>query len=111
MPAKNAAERRAIASIAALSRSAKESSGDRLAAANRAYRASFNLGHACNACTPVEIDQELPAEEIERRGTALYKRHMRALAHRRDRNRRLAEEHQAEADAADAELARVATAE
>ncbi len=111
MPARNARERSQIARIAALSRSATESGQDRLAAANASYRKSFDAGHECNVCKRVDIDQTLPAEEIARRGEALYKRHMQALALKRSRSRRLAEEHLAEAEAADAELARVATAE
>lgn len=107
MPARNPAERRAIASIAALSRSARESGTDRLAAANAAYRASFNVRHQCNVCDLIEVDQELPAEEIARRGAAAYKLHMRRLALRRDRSRRIAAEHLAAAAAADEELARV----
>ena len=108
MPARNASERSQIARIAALSRSAIQSGKDRLAAANAAYRDSFNVSHECNVCKLVEIDQTLPADEIARRGDALYRRHMLALARKRDRNRRIAEELQAEAEAADAELARVA---
>lgn len=111
MPARNASERRAIASIAALSRSASESGRDRLAAANTAYRASFNVRHECNVCKLIEIDQTLPADEIARRGEAVYKLHMRRLALRRDRSRRIADEHLAVAEAADNELARIAAAE
>lgn len=111
MPAKNAEERRRIAALGGLTRSARESGKDRMAAANAAYRDSFNLGHACSVCKEIPIDQTLPRDEILRRGEALYKRHMRALALRRDRNRRIAEELQAAADAADEELARVAAAE
>lgn len=110
MPARSPEERRAIASIAALSRSARESGAERLAAANATYRASFNCGHQCAMCPPVGIDQTLPAEEIERRGAALYKVHMRRLALRRVRSQRLAAE-VAAIEAADAELADVATAE
>ncbi len=105
MPARNPRERSQIARIAALSRSATESGKDRLAAANTAYRDSFKVSHECNLCKLVEIDQTLPAEEIARRGEALYKRHMQALALKRDRNRRIAAELQAEADSADNELA------
>lgn len=111
MPARNADERRQIATIAALSRSTRESGKDRLAAANAAYRASFNVRHECNVCKLSEIDQSLSAEEIARRGEALYRLHMRRLALRRDRSRRLAAEHQAEAEAAEEELARFASAE
>jgi len=92
MPARDPGERRAIASIAALSRSATESGADRMAAANRTYRESFLAGHACALCKPVEIDQALPAEEIARRGEALYRLHMRRLALRRTQNRRQADE-------------------
>lgn len=111
MPARNAADRRAIATIAALSRSATESGTERLAAANAAYRQSFNVGHECGRCKLVEIDQALPAEEIARRGEALYRLHMRRLALSRDRGRRLAAEHAAQADEAEHELTRVAAAE
>lgn len=111
MPARNASERAAIASIAALSRSATESGRDRLAAANAAYRASFNVRHECNVCKLIEIDQTLPAEEVARRGEAAYRLHMRRLALRRDRSKRLAAEHLANAVAADEELARIAAAE
>ena len=111
MPARNPAERRAIASIAALSRSTRESGKDRLAQANATYRASFNVRHECNVCKLIEIDQTLPAEEIARRGEAAYKLHMRRLALRRDRSRRIADEHLAEAEAADEELARLAVPE
>jgi hypothetical protein len=107
MPARDPAERRAIATIAALARSATESGAERLASANEAYRASFRVRHECSMCKLVEIDQTLPADEIERRGKALYRLHMRRLALRRDQNRRAAAEHQAAADAADAELASV----
>lgn len=111
MPARDANERHRIAQIAALSRSATESGRERMAAANAAYRDSFNAGHGCNLCKRIDIDQSLPAEEIARRGEVLYKLHMRRLALRRDRNRRIAGELGAEADAADEELARVAAAE
>lgn len=107
MPARDPAERSAIAAIAALARSATESGADRLARANAAYRESFRVRHQCETCKLVEIDQTLPAEEIARRGEALYRLHMRRLALRRTRSRRLAAEHQAAADAADAELASV----
>lgn len=107
MPATDPAERRAIATIAALARSATEDGAGRLAAANETYRASFRIRHQCSLCTLIEIDQTLPAAEIERRGAALYKLHMRRLALRRDQARRRAAEHQAAADAADAELASV----
>jgi hypothetical protein len=107
MPARDPAERRAIAKIAALSRSATEDGRERLAKANATYRASFNVRHECAMCKPVDIDQSLPPEEIARRGEALYKLHMRRLALRRDRSRRLAAEHQAAADAAEAELASI----
>ncbi len=110
MPARNPEERRQIATIAALSRSARESGADRLAAANNGYRASFNVRHECVLCDLIEIDQTLPEEEIVRRGEALYRLHMRRLALRRDRSRRLAAEHQAAAAAADAELASIAAA-
>lgn len=111
MPARNPRERSQIARIAALSRSATESGRDRLAAANTAYRDSFNACDECNVCKLVEIDQALPPDEITRRGAALYRLHMQRLALKRDRSRRLAEQHQAAAEAADAELARVAAAE
>ena len=111
MPARDTAERRRIAQIAALSRSATETGTERLAAANTAYRDSFNTGHECSLCKRIDIDPSLPPEEIARRGEALYKLHMRRLALRRDRNRRIAGELQAEAEAADVELARVAAAE
>lgn len=111
MPARNARERSQIARIAALSRSATESGRERLAAANKAYRDSFNRGHECNVCKLVTIDQGLPADEVARRGAALYRRHMQALALKRDRNRRVAAELEAEADAADEELAGIASAE
>lgn len=92
MPARDPEERRAIASIAALSRSARESGADRMAAANRTYRDSFNTGHECPLCKAIAIDQELPADEIARRGEALYRLHMRRLALRRSQNRRRADE-------------------
>jgi hypothetical protein len=105
MPARNPEERRALASIAALARSAKTTGAEMLEAANNVYRDSFNLGHQCEMCERIEIDQALPPEEIARRGYAAYRAHMRRLALRRDRHRRLAAEHAAAADAADAELA------
>lgn len=111
MPSRNASERRAIASIAALSRSANESGRDRLAAANDAYRASFNVRHECNVCKLIEVDQTLPADEIARRGEAVYRLHMRRLALRRDRSKRLAAEHLAAAEAADEEMAHIAAAD
>jgi hypothetical protein len=110
MPARDPAERKAIASIAALSRSATTSGADRLATANRTYRDSFNLGHSCSICKAIEIDQTLAPDEISRRGEALYKLHMRRLALVRTRNRRRADELLAQADEADAELARIASA-
>jgi len=107
MPASSPEERRAIAAIAALSRSATESGTDRLANANRAYRASFNVGHECRMCKLITIDQALPADEIERRGEALYKIHMRRLALWRTRGQNFAA--QLAAIEADAELAGIAT--
>lgn len=111
MPARDPAERRAIATIAALSRSATENGRDRIASASKAYRDSFRISHECPMCKRVEIDQTLPAGEIERRGQALYRLHMRRLALRRDRSRRVAAAAEAAADAADEELAFVGRAE
>lgn len=110
MPARDPAERRAIASIAALARSTREDNAERLAAANKAYRDSFRIRHECEMCKLTEIPQDLPPEEIERRGAAAFKLHMRRLALRRDRARRLADEHAADAAAADAELSDIASA-
>jgi hypothetical protein len=92
MPARDPEERRAIASIAALSRSATESGADRMAAANRVYRESFNAGHSCQLCKAVTIDQALAPAEIARRGEALYRLHMRRLALRRSQHQRQADE-------------------
>jgi hypothetical protein len=117
MPARDPDERRQIASIAALSRSATETGADRLAAANRAWRASFRQGHQCAHCKKAVIDQTLPEAEIGRRADALYRLHMKRLALARSQNRRRADERlnaaiEAEglAAAADAELADVASA-
>lgn len=107
MPAKDAGERRQIARIAALSRSARESGKERMARANEVYRTSFRRGHQCAVCRPEEIDQSLPPEEIARRGEALYRLHMQRLARRRDRSQRLAAEYQEAADIAGEELARL----
>lgn len=109
MPATNARERSQIARIAALSRSATQPGSEMLAAANRAYRDSFNSGHECALCKRVEIDPGLPAAERDRRGEALYRRHMQALALRRNRNRRVAAALEAEARNADAELTSLGT--
>src|SRR5580693_7454843 len=108
MPAKDPGERRALATIAALSRAATTSGADMLEPANNAYRNTFNTGHACRLCPAITISQDLPREEITRRGYALYCLHMRRLALDRDRNRRLAAAATAEADQADAELTAIA---
>lgn len=108
MPAKDPSERRALASIAALSRAATTSGADMLGAANSKYRDSFNTSHTCDMCGTVTIPQDLPADEIERRGHAAYRAHMRRLALRRDRAHRNAADAIAEAEAAEAELAEIA---
>jgi hypothetical protein len=118
MPARDPEERRAIASIAALSRSASESGADRMATANRTWRESFNEGHSCSVCKKhIAISQALPAGEIARRGDALYRLHMRRLALVRTQGRRKADERleaaleaEAAAIAADGELTRLASA-
>jgi hypothetical protein len=118
MPARDPEERRAIASIAALSRSATETGADRMASANRTWRETFSRGHSCSVCKKhIAIDQALPAEEIARRGDALYRLHMRRLALVRTQNRRKADEQleaaleaKAAAIAADGELSRLALA-
>lgn len=104
MPAHDPNERRAIAQIAALTRSARESGAERTAAARHTYRDSFYLAHECDRCPLVEIPQDLPPGEILRRGDALYRAHMKRLALHRDRSRRQEQAHKAAADAADAEL-------
>jgi len=110
MPARNAEDRRAIASIAALARSSRTTGASMLEAANARKRDQFNVRHECAMCGVMEIDQTLPPEEINRRGYAAYRLHMRRLALLRDRNRRKAAELEAEAAAADAELADSANA-
>lgn len=107
MPARDAGERRQIAKIAALSRSARESGKDRMARANEVYRTSFRKGHECAVCRRVDIDPSLPPEEIARRGEVLYRLHMQRLARRRDRSQRLTAEYQEAADIASEELARL----
>lgn len=117
MPAHDPEERRALASIAALTRSTRESGTDRMSAAHAAYRDSFRTRHECELCGLVEIDQSAGDEEIERRGKAAFTAHMKRLAYYRTRHQREAAEHldaavaaEAAAAEASAELADLASA-
>jgi hypothetical protein len=97
MTSRDAVERRWIASMGGLARSATATGTERMETARSAYRQSFNLGHKCRVCRLVKIDQTLPPDEISRRGAALFRLHMRRLRLRADKNRRLAEQLDAEA--------------
>lgn len=102
MPASNPTERRMIASIAGLARSSNETGAEMIAAAHKTYRDSFRVRHECALCGLVEIDQELPKEEIERRGQAAFRAHMRRLALKRSQASRHAHEADGLADIASA---------
>lgn len=108
MPATDAAERRQIAQIAALTRSVTEDGRERIRLAQQAYRDSFKIRHECPMCGVIEIPQDLPADEISRRGKAAHRVHMQRLALRRDQSRRTAAAATADAEAAEHELADIA---
>lgn len=110
MPAHDPYERRVIASIAGLARSARESGTDRLAKANQTYRDSFNVGHECAMCKRIDIDQSLAPEEIRRRGDALYRLHMRRLRLRQQTSQRRAAQAAADVEAVEAMTAEQARA-
>lgn len=82
-----AAERSANASIAALTRSAREPSGTAMTdTARRAFWDSFDTGHECRLCPAVIIDQALPADERARQAAAARSAHFSRIA----RNARIA---------------------
>lgn len=110
MASRDPAQRRQISSLGGLGRAARESPAAMLAAANRTYRDSFRKGHQCAMCPAVEIPQDLPAAEIDRRAQALFSAHMKRVRMRRQRAQQLAEDAAAEVRACDEELADIASA-
>jgi hypothetical protein len=101
--------RSAHARVAALARSAREPSGAAmLTAANKTFRDSFLVGHACAVCKLIEVDQTLPLKERQRIADAAYRLHMSRLSLRASAARRRASKARAVADQAEAELAELA---
>jgi hypothetical protein len=98
------------ARIAALSRVAKEPSGEAMnAKARRVYRDSFDIAHVgCKyGCSDTVIDQALPAKEVRRMGEASYRAHMTRLSHRRKIMHRRAKTARRKAKQITAELSRL----
>lgn len=108
MAARDPDMRRRIAALGGLGKAARH--GDGLAEGRRTYRDSFRAGHECGMCPKVEIPQDLPAEEIDRRAKALFAAHMRRIRMRRMRAERQADQAAEEIRECDEELADIASA-
>lgn len=94
------------ARIAALARIAKEPSGAAMTEqARTTFRDSFYVGHECDLCPRIEIDQALPAAEITRMGDAAYRLHMSRMSHRAALARAREAGNEAVAEKYEAELA------
>lgn len=80
----------AVARLGGLAKAARYDGLEGTAAARASYRASFSSGHGCALCPRVEIPDELPAVERERRGVALRKAHFVRLGMARRRSNKAA---------------------
>lgn len=75
-----ALQRRANATIAALTRAARTDGREMSAPARSAFLASFEIMHECRHCGRVEIDQSLPPDQRARAARAAMSAHFRRLA-------------------------------
>jgi hypothetical protein len=75
-----ALQRRANATIAALTRAARTDGREISAPARRAFLSSFETQHHCTHCGTVTIDQSLPPDQRARAARAAMSAHFRRLA-------------------------------
>lgn len=75
-----ALQRRANATIAALTRAAKTDGREISAPARARFLEKFQTRHACRHCGVIEIDQSLPPEQRARAARAAMSAHFRRLA-------------------------------
>lgn len=75
-----ALQRRANATIAALTRAARTDGRDISAPARKAFLASFETEHRCDHCGTITIDQSLPPDQKARAARAAMSAHFRRLA-------------------------------
>lgn len=75
-----ALQRRANATIAALTRAARTDGREISAPARKAFLESFETEHRCGRCGTVTIDQSLPPEQRARAARAAMSAHFRRLA-------------------------------
>lgn len=108
MAARDPDMRRRIAALGGLGKSARYTDG--LAQGRQTYRDSFRKGHECGMCPRVDIPQDLPEDEIQRRADALFSAHMRRIRMRRMKAERQANQAADTMAACDAELADIASA-
>jgi len=75
-----ALQRRANATIAALTRAAQTDGREISAPARKAFLASFETQHSCKHCGVINIDQSLPPDQRARAAKAAMSAHFRRLA-------------------------------
>ena len=75
-----ALQRRANATIAALTRAAQTDGREISAPARRAFLKKFETEHSCRHCGTIRIDQSLPPDQRERAVSAAISLHFRRLA-------------------------------
>jgi hypothetical protein len=75
-----ALQRRASATIAALTRAARTDGREISAPGRAAFLASFQTRHTCKHCGTIEIDQSLPPDQRARAARAAMSAHFRRLA-------------------------------
>lgn len=92
-------------SIAALTRVAREGGTKISKPARAAFLDGFKRRHECALCGVIEIDQGLPEAERDKASAAALRVHFTRLAQRSAIARRRARVHDAEADAAEEQLA------
>jgi hypothetical protein len=76
----SALQRRANATIAALTRAARTDGREISAPARKAFLDSFETEHRCRHCGTVKIDQSLPPDQKARAARAAMSAHFRRLA-------------------------------
>jgi hypothetical protein len=75
-----ALQRRANATIAALTRAARTDGREISEPARKAFMRGFETKHTCGHCGTIEIDQSLPLEQRDRMARAAMSAHFRRLA-------------------------------
>lgn len=75
-----ALQRRANATIAALTRAARTDGREISAPARAAFLKQFGIRHECKHCGVIEIDQSLPPDQRARAARAAMSAHFRRLA-------------------------------